>query len=68
MTVHRPAQTHGPISGVGAAVAQGASSTKDRLGFENWVLLVKKGIFPINEVNPRLVPLSQVHQHLDLLG
>lgn len=40
------------ISGVGAAVAQGASSTKDRLGFENWVLLVKKGIFPINEVNP----------------
>lgn len=40
------------ISGIGAAVAQSASTTKNRLGFENWVWLVKKGVLPLNEANP----------------
>jgi len=37
------------ISAVGAAVAQKTTSTRDRLGFENWAWLVKRNILPISQ-------------------
>ena len=40
------------ISGIGAAVAQTANAGKDRLSFENWSWLVKKGALPINQMDP----------------
>ena len=44
------------ISAVGAAVSQQATTTRERLTFENWTWLVRKEIVP-------LVPISESQAH-----
>jgi hypothetical protein len=37
------------ISGVGAAASQATSTNRNRLTFENWAWLVRRGLLPINQ-------------------
>jgi hypothetical protein len=57
------------ISAVGAAVAQSATTNRDRLAFENWAWLVKKKVLPINEedqTGPRLSDLVMTNREFDI--
>lgn len=57
------------ISAVGAAVAQTATTNRNRLTFENWAWLVQKKVLPINEENetgPRLSDLVMTNREFDI--
>jgi hypothetical protein len=57
------------ISAVGAAVAQKTTTTRDRLSFENWAWLIRKGILPINEedsAGPRWSDLVMTGREFDV--
>jgi hypothetical protein len=57
------------ISGVGAAVAQTANTTRTRLSFENWGWLVRRKVLPINQAEatgPRWGDLVVTNREFDI--
>jgi hypothetical protein len=57
------------ISAVGAAVAQTTTGNRDRLSFDNWAWLVKKGVLPINtaeKTGPQLSDLVMTNRAFDI--
>jgi hypothetical protein len=57
------------ISGVGAVVAQSSATARNRMSFDNWAWLVKKGVLPINEATeagPRWRDLVTTNREFDV--